>query len=223
VRRIALLAFLALAAAPAGAQIINVPRGSLAKEPGFILTATVGLPTIQSVKDGRTGTIWDFSQAAEFGAAVERTLGRGAAFGIVATYTKAPLHFIDTSVVSTGYALCCNAHVDVITAGAQFTSGGGEGFHQLIMISLGVIAFQHFDVKYNGSAGSPGAPPTRDIDPRLAVGYGFGYGLSPRSEVFLLQEYGVALHQGDGLQGGDRRQYQQQTTRIGFRLGAGSR
>ena len=222
-RRIALLAFLSLAAVPAGAQIINVPQGSLSKEPAIILTTTVGLPTIQSVKDGRTGTIWDFSQAVEFGAALERTLGRGAAFGIGATYAKMPLHFMDTSVVSTGFANCCNAHVDVITAGAQFTSGGGAGFHQLIMISVGVIAFQNFAVKYNGTAGSPGAAPQRDIDPRLAVGYGFGYGLSARSEVFLLQEYGVALHQGDGLQGSDRRQYQQQTTRIGFRLGAGSR
>lgn len=222
-RRIALLAFLSLAAAPAGAQIINVPRGSLAKEPGFILTTTIGLQAIQSVKDGRTGTIWDFSQSAEFGAALERSLGRGSSFGLVATYTKAPLHFLDSSVVSSGFANCCNAHVDIITAGAQFTSGGGVGFHQLIMISLGVIAFQNFDVKYDGSPGSPGAPPQRDIDPRLAVGYGFGYGLSARSEAFLLQEYGVALHQGDGLQGNDRRQYQQQTTRIGFRLGAGSR
>ena len=221
--RIAFLAFLCLASAPAGAQIISVPHGSLAKDPAFIFTTTIGMPTIQSVKDGRSGTIWDFSQGAEFGAALERTLGRGAAFGIVATYTKMPLHFLDTSVVSTGYASCCNAHVDVITAGAQFTSGGGAGFHQLIMISVGVIAFQNFDVKYNGSVGSPGAPPQRDIDPRLAIGYGFGYGLSARSEAFLLQEYGVALHQGDGLQGNDRRQYQQQTTRIGFRLGAGSR
>jgi len=223
VRRIALLTFLSLAATPAGAQIINVPQGSLSKEPGFILTTTIGLPTIQSVKDGRTGTIWDFSQSAEFGASLERSLGRGIAFGVVATYTKTPLHFVDSSAASIGYATCCNAHVEVITAGVQFTSGGGAGFHQLVMINVGVIAFQNFDVKYDGSVGSPGAPPTRDIDPRLAVGYGFGYGLSPRSEVFLLQEYGVALHQGDGLQGGDRRQYQQQTTRIGFRLGAGSR
>jgi hypothetical protein len=223
VRRIALFAFLFLAAAPVGAQIMNVPQGSLAREPGFFLATTVGLPTIQSVKDGRTGTIWDFSQSIEFGAALERSLGHGSAFGIVATYSKVPLHYLDSSVVSTGIANCCNAHVDVVTAGAQFTSGGGVGFHQVIMISLGVIAFQNFDVKYNGSAGSPGAPPQRDIDPRLAVGYGFGYGLSARSEVFLLQEYGVALHQGDGLQGNDRRQYQQQTTRVGFRLGAGSR
>ena len=222
-RRIALFAVLSLVAAPAGAQIINVPRGSLAKEPGFFLTTTVGLQAIQSVKDGRTGTLWDFSQSIEFGAALERSLGRSLSFGIVATYTKAPLHFVDTSAVSIGYATCCNAHVDVITAGVQFTSGGGAGFHQLIMINVGAIAFQHFDVKYNGDAGSPGAPPTRDIDPHLAVGYGFGYGLSPRSEVFLLQEYGVALHQGEGLEGGDRRQYQQQTTRLGFRLGAGSR
>lgn len=221
-RRIAVPLLLALFAAPASAQIINVPRGSLAREPAFVLGTTVGLQAIQSLLDGQTQTIWDFSQAPEVGASLGKTLGRGVSFGVVGTYSKVSMRYIDTTAIGVSGPTCCNAHVDVVTAGAQFTAGGGEGFHQLVVVSAGIIMFQNFDVKTNGSVLSR-PPPTRDIDPRLAIAYGFGYGFSARSEAFVLQEYGVALHQGDGLQGDTRRQYQQQTTRIGFRLGAGSR
>lgn len=221
-QRTAVVMLLAIFAAPAGAQIMSVPRGGLSTDPAIFLSVTAGLQSIQSVTDGRTGTIWDFSQAAQFGASLEKSLGRGSSFGVAATYAKMPLHYLDTSVVSTGVATCCNAHADVLTAGLQFTAGGGAGFHQLVVVNAGVIVFQHFDVKTNGSPLPNGPPPTRDIDPRLAIAYGFGYGFSSRSEAFVIQEYGVALHQSDGLSGGTRRQYQQQTTRIGLRLGAGS-
>jgi hypothetical protein len=221
VRRIAVLFLLSLAAAPAGAQIMSVPKGSLAKEPAFVLGLTVGLQALQSVNDSDTQSIWDFSQSAEFGATLEKSLGRGATFGLAATYAKMPLRYIDTASVIGNVAVCCKAHVDVITAGAQFTAGGGAGFHQLVVINAGIIAFQNFDVKSDGSV-TP-RPPTRDIDPRLAVAYGFGYGFSARSEAFILQEYAVALHQGDGVLGDSRKQYQQQTTRIGIRVGAGGR
>lgn len=221
-RRIAVLLVLMLMSAPVGAQIMNVPKGSLAREPAIVFGATIGLQAIQSVNDSDTQSIWDFSQTAEFGATLEKSLGHGAAFGIAASYAKVPMRYIDTSSVVGNVAVCCKAHVDVITAGAQFTAGGGAGFHQLVVINAGIIAFQNFDVKTNGRAVSS-TPPTRDIDPRLAVAYGFGYGFSARSEAFILQEYGVALHQGDGVLGDTRKQYQQQTTRIGIRVGAGGR
>lgn len=221
--RIVVLVFLAMFAAPLGAQIISVPRGSLAREPAFVLSAAVGLQSIQSVTDGRTGTIWDFSQSAEIGASLEKSLGQGSSFGVVATYAKVPLRYLDIAPISGSVGSCCNAHVDVITAGLQFTAGGGSGFHQLVVVNAGVISFQNFDVQTNGTFVLANAPPKRDMDPRLAVAYGFSYGFAARGQVFILQEYGVALHQSDGLEGGTRRQYQQQTTRLGFRLGAGSR
>lgn len=220
-RRIAVLLLFSLAAAPAGAQIMSVPKGSLSKEPAFVLGLTIGLQALQSINDSDTQSIWNFSQSAEFGASLEKSLGRGATFGLAATYAKMPLRYIDTASVVGNSVICCKAHVDVITAGAQFTSGGGAGFHQLIIINAGIIAFQNFDIKSNGTVVSH--PPTRDIDPRLAVGYGFGYGFSARSEAFIMQEYAVALHQGDGVLGDTRKQYQQQTTRIGLRIGAGGR
>jgi hypothetical protein len=222
VQRFAALFLLVIGAAPAGAQIMSVPRGSLSTEPAVVLTVTAGLLSLQSVADGRSGTIWDFSQAAQLGASLEKSLGKGVSFGVAATYANVPLHYLDTADVNAGFASCCDAHANVLTGGLQFTSGGGAGFHQLIVVNAGVIVFQHFDVKNNGTASFSGVPPKRDIDPRLAIGYGFGYGFSARSEAFILQEYGVALHQSDGLPGGTRRQYQQQTTRIGFRVGAGS-
>lgn len=204
-----------LLAFPASAQIISVPDRGLTRQPAIVLTTTVGIQALQGVFDGSTGTAWDFSQGIEYGASIERALGGGSAFGIAASYSRVPLRYVDsTSVTSSGQIICCDAHVNVYTAGAQFSAGGGEGFHQVIVASAGVIVFQDFTLDDGGKV-----PPGRDIDPRLSIGYGIGYGFSRRSQAFLLQEYAVALHQGENLSGDDRRQYQQQTTRVGFRLG----
>lgn len=212
-RRLPVAVVVMLLAAPLEAQIISVPNRELSRPPRFVFGATVGIQALQSVIDGSTGTAWDFGQTISFGASLEKSLRRGSAAGVTGAYSRVPLRYYDAGVVSGG-GNGTDARADVITAAAQFTGGGGEGFHQLIQVSAGVIMFRNFTLD-DGRA----VPPTQDIDPRLAIGYGFGYGFSARAEGFIMQEYAVALHQGEGLRGGDRRQYQQQTTRIGLRLG----
>ena len=221
-RRLTLLAIplaLALGAArPAGAQIISVPKGGLSHGPYAFATAGVGLFALQGVLDGQTQTYWNFSQTIDYAGSLEFALGRGSSLGVSASYANVPLTY--QQIVNTpggSGVLNTDAHVNVYIFGAQFAVGpGSAGFHQVIVANAGVIAFENF----HADAGGGRLAPQRDLDPRLAIGYGIGYGFKS-GEAFLLQEYGVALHQSTGLSGSDRRQYQQQTTRLGFRVGIG--
>jgi len=226
VRRLALLSpLLALAmlldAPIARAQVISVPRGGLKKDPAGYVSGGIGLLALQGLYDGTTQTGWDFSQALEYHAALEYGLGRGSTIGVTASYANVPLSY--QQVVNTpggSGVVATDAHVNVYDIGAQFTLGPGTaGFHQVVVINAGVIAFENFHADKGGQR----LAPQRDLDPRLGIGYGFGYGFASRSEIYLVQEYGVALHQSTGLSGSDRRQYQQQTTKIGFRVGLGAK
>ena len=223
VRRLALIALFALLAPEAGGQILKVPKGGLRRDPAVMVGASVGLLNIQDIYDGSTKTAWGFSQTIEYAGSLEFALSPGSAVGFTASYAHVPLLYVDSTQAATGAIPngCCDAHVNAYTFGAQFSVGGGgaPGFHQLVVINAGVIAFE----KFTADRGGRQLPPARNIDPRIAIGYGFGYGFGGRSEVFLVQEYGVALHESTGLSGNDRRQYQQQTTRLGIKYGLGSK
>lgn len=222
-RRLGLVALLVVCAPQARAQIINVPQGALKHDPAVLVGASVGLLNIQSIFDGSTQTAWDFSQTLEYGGSLEVALSGGSAFGVTASYAHVPLLYVDSLQASTGVVTssCCDAHVNAYTVGAQFSvgAGGAPGFHQLVVVNAGVIAFENFTKDRGGQR----LRPDRNIDPRLSIGYGFGYGFGGHSEVFVVQEYGVSLHEGKGLSGSDRRQYQQQTTRLGIRYGIGAK
>jgi hypothetical protein len=219
-----LLALFALLAAPeARAQIINVPKGGLKHDPVVLVGASIGLFNLQDVFDGSTQTAWGFSQTLEYGASLEFAMSGGSAFGITGSYARVPLLYVDSIQAATGRITpgCCDAHVNAYTVGAQFSIGGNgaPGFHQLVIVNAGIIAFENFTADRGGQR----LPPDRNIDPRIAIGYGFGYGFGGRGEAFVVQEYGVALHESTGLNGGDRRQYQQQTTRLGIKYGLGGK
>ena len=223
-RRIALLAFaLTLLAPHAGAQIISVPKGGLKHDPAMFAGVSIGLFNLQDVFDGSTQTAWLFSQTIEYSGALEFALSRGSAFGVTASYAHVPMLYIDSLRAASGVAPagCCDAHTNVYTINAQFSLGGGTpGFHQVVVANAGIIAFENFTADKGGKR----LPPDRNIDPRLGIGYGFGYGFGGgRNEAFIVQEYGVALHESKGLSGNDRRQYQQQTTRLGVKFGIGGK
>ncbi len=222
-RRIALLALFTLLAPQAGAQIINVPTGGLKHEPVALVGASVGLLNLQDVFDGSTQTAWGFSQTLEYAGSLELAMSGGSAFGVTASYARVPLLYVDSIQLATGRLTsgCCDAHVNAYTVGAQFSIGGNgaPGFHQLIVVNAGIIAFE----KFTADRGGRQLPPDRNIDPRIGIGYGFGYGFRGRGQVFIVQEYAVALHESKGLSGDDRRQYQQQTTRLGIKYGLGGK
>jgi hypothetical protein len=214
-----LVTSLTLRAAPAAAQIIRVPRSG---EPAVWGSIGVALFQTQSIIDGRTNSVWylDGSSAAQYRGSIEKGIGNQSTIGITGTYARVPFEYrvrSDDEPVPSPENSCarCDARVDVSSLALSFHAGGGLGLHQVIEAQAGVTRFTGL----RADDGRKLAPLSGDTDLSFALGYGFGYALSPRLQIALVQDFGFVLHQRDGLRGGDRSTIQQRTTRLGVRYG----
>jgi len=217
----AILTCLAVLAGPAGAQIIRVPQRS---DPLVWTSAGVALFQTQSVVDGRTNGVWDLdgSSAAQYRASIEMPIANQSTIGIVGTYARVPFEYRLRSAdapPAEGACARCDAHLDVTSVALAFHAGGGLGLHQVIEAQAGVTRYSN--LRADGGGALP--PTSGDTDLSFAFGYGFGYAVSPRFQITLVQDFGFALHQRDGLGGGERSTVQQRMTRLGVRYGLGSR
>lgn len=220
-KRIALAACLAFAAAPVEAQIIRPPSGG---EPTIWLSFSPGLFQTQTVLDGRTDTAWEFgnNSALSLRGSLELAMGRGAAFGVVGTYANMPLQYWSGLQGRPGpVPECqpCDAHAKIMSLAGIFHIGGGDGLHQVIEVSAGVTQYRDFETDDGGSS----LPPQSDTDLSFTIGYGFGYSITPRFRFTLVQDYGVVVHQGEGLSNDQGKTSSQRVTRIGVRMGVGAR
>ena len=215
-RLLVLLAFLAPIAAQG--QVFEVRR---TREPLVWTSLSAGLYEAQSVTDGRTGSVWAFGGGLQYRATIEAPMQRGASAGAVVTYSRMPLTYHDGGAlpVTSTCAPRCDAHADLMSIMALFRIGGGDGFHQVIDLAAGILRYANFEA----DATAERLPPRQDTDLALAIGYGFGYAISPRLHVVLVQDFSLTLHQDEGLSGDASRMQQQRTTRLGLRYGAGSR
>ncbi|HUF28944.1 MAG TPA: hypothetical protein VMM18_18325 [Gemmatimonadaceae bacterium] len=213
--RVILVLLVLLPVAPIDAQVITLPRRTT--QPAGWTSFHIGFHESQGVNDGRTGTIWDFGSGLLYRASIEQARPGESSIGLIGSYARLPMsHRGDPACLISA----CNAHGDVWSVLANFRLGGGEGFHQILEFGLGITHYRNFT---DDDTGARLAPLDGDSDVTLGVSYGFGYGLSRRTQIMLVQDFATSLHQGDGLQGGERRLVQQRTTRIGVRYGLGNR
>jgi hypothetical protein len=215
VTRTALLAlglFLAAAGRVEG-QIIDGRRMGFL-DPAAWTSLSIGWLSQGSLCDGDSSACWDFGSAPQWRGSLEYALGRGASIGVVATLAKVPLIYngglIGSSCVS------CDADAKVTQYMGNFRMGGGTGFHQVIDVSAGMTVFSNFQ---STSGSRLGGKAVSDFS--FTVGYGFGYGLSQRTEVMLVQDYGLIIHKR--MPGSTNNTAQQSTTRIGLRVGLGEK
>ena len=201
-----------LAAAPLQSQILRIPRRS--GEPGSFLTVAAGLRQQQAVTDGTTASTWDFGQGFEYRASLENHIRNGTSIGIAFGQSNLPLLF-RAGLSET------DARAKLQTLMIVLHGGAPRGFHQVFDIGAGITRFSNFRRSSDKTA-IAGAP-AKDDDPTLALGYGFGYGFSSRSAVTIVQEYGLVLHQSKGLSGNSARSSQAYTTRVGLRMGFGTK
>jgi hypothetical protein len=196
--------------AEAGAQILQLPG----KRPNVLwATAWAGYYDPGSIADGRTNTDWLFSDGLGWRATLEYGLSGGSAIGLLGTFARMPLE-----VRSRSSGTSRDADGDILSLQALFHAGGGAGFHQVVEVSAGVIEFRNF--RADGSAEQLG-PLDGDRDLTFSLGYGFGFGVSPRAHVELVQDFGYTFHQRDGLPASSSRTTMNRSTRIGLRLGFG--
>lgn len=208
-----------LPAAPAGAQILRVPK--LRSEPAVWAGLGVGYYQMNSVLDGRTSSGWRFGGGVQYRGSAEYAIGRASSVGLAATYANLPLRyvFLTDSAASANGVSSLGAHANVTSLMGTFHAGGGVGFHYVVDVGAGVTQFAKFRADGSGAA----LLPSRDTDFAFSVGTGFAYSPSASTEFFLVQDYGNTIHQRDNLPSDARTNVQQLTTRVGVRYGAGAR
>ena len=214
---VTLVAALALpsAAAPAGAQIIRVPRSA---EPAVWTSLGIALFQTQGLTDGRTNAVWDLgrSSAVQYRGSIEWAIRNQSSIGIVGTYARLPFRYFHRSTTEQPPVPCdgCDAHVDVTSLALQFHAGGGPGLHQVLQAQGGITRYSNLRAD-----DGPRLAPRADQDLSFALGYGFGYSISPRFQISIVQEFGAALHQREGLAGNEGSTIQQRSTRLTVRYG----
>jgi hypothetical protein len=103
-----------------------------------------------------------------------------------------------------------------MTLVATFHSGAGIGFHQVLELNGGVVAYRNLKRDLDGAKLAPSGG---NIDPLFALGYGFGYGLSDRTNLDILSDY--ALHERKGLSNGTSNTNSMPGLRVSLRMGFG--
>lgn len=213
-RVLLVMTLLAFATTTADAQII---RPNLRRSPAAFVTLGLGWAQLQSFCDNASGACWNFAGngAAQWRASFELPLGYGGTgWGIVGTLQRAPLLYSGGLLNSCGQ---CDATSTVSQILGVFRASGGAGFHQVIDVSAGAIMFSNFRAADGSKLGS-GKTTSRFAG---NIAYGFGYGMSDRTEFFLEQEYGLIILPRNS--GTNSNMAQQGVTRIGLRLGIGDK
>ena len=135
-----------------------------------------------------------------------------------ASHSRMPLRY-NTSTFVAGCVGECDAHATVQSLMATLHIASGRGFQQVVNLSAGVIRFSDFEADDSGVE----LPPESDLDPSFGVGLGIGYAFGTRSQLFLVQDVGLTIHSREGLSGNESSMVRSYVTRIGFRMGLGSR
>jgi hypothetical protein len=214
VRRL-FLAFLPLiVAADAGAQIIRPGMGF--GEPAAWVSLGAALQSGFSVRDGTTGTQWDFGNATQYAASLEKTLSGGTTLGLMGTHGRVPLRY--SSFTSGALATDADANVSQLFVGLHVASG--REFHSVLELNAGATMYSNFRSRTTDQRLEPTSP---DTDFSFAFGYGFGYNFSPTFAIDVVQSLTTTLHQKTGLSAGDDTSFRINSTRLVARFGLGGR
>lgn len=225
-----LLLFVALVTTPGvlSAQI----RGRTPVQSGntrWTITGGASAAILSDINDGATGSAWKFGSdpLMLFRGSIEKSLDEATTIGISAAYGKAdftvvPFVPFDGAVMLDGSvprpSSClngCQAQTDVYQAMAQFRSGGGEGFHTFFEANGGVTSFRNTRTQTDQIALGK---PTGSLDLSGTLGGGFGYTLSQKLALQLVQDFGIGFHSKEDLPSGTGRSWRIRNTRVALRI-----
>ena len=208
--------FVFLASHAADAQIIR-PRFQLSQPTAFI-TLGVGLQQGWSVADGATNSAWQFSDATQYIASIEKALSGGASIGLRGTYAKVPMQY--QSLTGGNVLVQEDADADVSQLFGTLHVANGRGFHSVLELSAGATIYSKFIARSDGRELNG---KSTDLDFSFAFGYGFGYAFSPNFSLDVVQDVATSLHQKTGLSAGQESSTRLHSTRLVGRFGFGGR
>ena len=208
----------------------QMPRRPTAytNDPGFWITAGVSGFRANQVNDGASASKWDFGNSTNFAyrGAIEKGGNNGSSFGLAGSWSHVPFAYSSTGNTPTaggGGVQCvtvtsCDAHLDLMTLVVTFHSGAGLGLHQVLELNGGVVGYRNLK---RDSDGAKLTPTGGNIDPLFALGYGFGYGLSDRTNLDILTDYSFAIHERKALSNGTSNTNSMPGLRLSLRMGFG--
>jgi hypothetical protein len=211
-----------------GAQMRR-PRVYATNDPSVWFSAGIGGVRGNGVNDGVTASNWNFGDATnlQYRASVEKGMTNGSSFGVAGSYAHVPFAYTSNMAtalpgsVSGTRCASCDAHLDVMTLVAVFHAGTGLGFHQVLELSGGVVAYRNLKRDSDGARLAPGGG---NIDPLFSLGYGLGYGLSDRTNIdFTTDYFTYAIHERTGLSNGTSNTNSMPSLRLSLRMGFGRR
>jgi hypothetical protein len=180
----------------------------------------------ETVNDGKTASSWAFGNSTnlQYAASLEKTMGNGGfSLGLAGSYAHVPFVYYGPSVTipGSGGGTCngCDAHLDMTTLMATFHAGAGSGFHQVVELNGGIVNYANLKRDADGVALAGGT----NTDPVFSFGWGFAYGFDDRTEIEFVPDWGIALHERDGLSNGASNTNTLRSFRVSFRKGFGAR
>lgn len=205
------LSLLAAVAYDASAQIIRGrPR---VQQPSAWVSGGIALQQPWSVRDGTTGSDWEFGDARQYVASLEKEITGGASVGLRGTTSRVPLLYRVGSVGT-------DADATVSQGFAVLHVASGGAFHSVFELSAGATRYSDFRTRVNDAPIGAVKP---DIDFTFGFGYGVGFSLSPRFAIEAVQDISTVMHQKTGLGAGESTSTRMHSTRIVARLGLGGR
>lgn len=216
-KRIALIALL-LASAPVDAQIYDNRRN---KEPSWWVSGGAAAFSADGINDGSTASRWDFAGTnAQYRASLEKAIRNQTSVGMTVGYIDMPFTYYGSALGGANSCAQCDARMKFYSAAVSLHVGGGLGFHQVLEATAGVNHYRDFKRDADGVALLPLGGNT---DPAFAFGYGFGFNFSKSQGVYVIQDYGLALHERTGLRNNQSNTLTMRSTRLGYRMGFGTR
>ena len=225
-------ALLMMSFASASLDAQRRPRVFTTKDPNVWVTLGVAGFQANAVNDGVTSSTWDFASATNFlyRASLEKGMANGASFGLAGSYARVPFQYsadLGNPLPSgadggrcAAPASICDAHLDITALVVTFHSGSGYGLHQVLELDGGVVAYRNLKRDSDGAKLAPGGG---NIDPLVSLGYGFGYGLSDRTNIDFISTYTFGIHERKGTSNGVSNTNRMPSLRVSVRRGFGSR
>ena len=181
--------------------------------------ASGALMTLGRFNGGAEGEEWAWGDGLQLRGALEQSLRRDIAVGIVGTYARLPITVLGGS--------CNGCRGDGVVwqalASARLGGGGGIGFHSVLEGVAGITGFGPFS-RGRDESSVPGEPTSaaQSMSPTIGVSYGVGYTINPGFEVNFGQDIGLIFYDvSDLAPAGAAGRPQFRTTRLTLRYAFG--
>lgn len=223
-----LYASLLLMLAPLSVAGAQIRGGPIASPPSrWLLTLGASAAIISDINDGATQSTFKFGSdpVMLYRVAIEKAMDEATSIGVAVAYGQ-----VDVSVapfdpvgntrpgIVTLPSIClngCEAQTGFYQALAQFRSGGGPGFHTFFEANGGVTSIRNMKAKADGATFDA---VKGKLDLTGTLGAGFGYTLSQKLAITLVQDFGIGYHSKDDLPSGTSRTWRIRNTRAALRF-----